>query len=221
MKMRLILFGPPGAGKGTQSAFLMEHFKIPQISMGDLLRNAVSEDGALGKEVKSYMDKGELVPDNLIIDIIKKRLNSSDCVNGFILDGFPRNIVQADALDGLLNSFKITLDCALEIKISFEDLLMRLLNRRNCKKCQAVYHLIFQPPKIIDKCDKCGRELYQRDDDKQDVIEKRFLIYKQETEPLCDYYSQRGLLKTIDGCGSAEEITQEILFALGAKPSVW
>lgn len=219
--MRLILFGPPGAGKGTQSAFLMEHFKIPQISMGDLLRNAISEGWTLSKEVKSYMDKGELVPDNLIIGTIKERLNSSDCINGFILDGFPRNIAQADALDRLFNDLKITLDCALEIKISFEDLVVRLLNRRSCKNCQAVYHLILQPPKIIGKCDKCGGELYQRNDDNQNVIEKRFEVYERETKPLCDYYKKRGLLKTVNGCGSVEEIAQEILSLLGAKPSVW
>lgn len=219
--MRLILLGPPGAGKGTQSAFIMERFKIPQVSMGDLLRNSIREKTPVGLEAKSYMDKGELVPDNLIMDIIKNRLSAPDCANGFILDGFPRNVSQADDLDALLNSLGIALDCVLKIKLSFEDLLARLLNRRSCKQCHAVYHLQFQPPKVMNKCDKCGGELYQRDDDKKEVIEKRFLVYERETKPLYEYYNNRGLLKTIEGCASIEKIAQEVLAVLGAKPSVW
>lgn len=219
--MRLILLGPPGAGKGTQSVFLSKHFGIPQVAMGDLLRNAVREDTVLGKEAKRYMENGKLVPDDLIVKIIKERLAASDCANGFILDGFPRTIVQANTLDTLLKDLGFVLDSVLEIKVPFSDLLARILNRRSCRNCQAVYHLIFQPPDESDKCDKCGGELYQRDDDREEVIRNRFDVYEKETKPLSDYYKRQGILKTVNGCGPVEKISQEALAALGVNKMVW
>lgn len=218
--MQLILLGPPGAGKGTQGELLVEYFGVPKLSMGDILRTAVRDATVEGKEAKSYMDKGELVPDDLIIKIMRERLNNTDCKNGFVLDGFPRTTAQAEALDLLLRNIGLALDGVVEIKVSFNELLLRLIKRRSCRNCQAVYHLVFQAPKKEGKCDKCGGLLYQRDDDKEEVIQRRYEVYERETRPLSDYYSKCGLLKVIDGSGTAKEIFLLILSILGVKLSV-
>ena len=208
--MRLILLGPPGAGKGTQAKMLKEKFGIPQISTGDILRKAVQEESELGKQAKTYMDAGQLVPDDLVIGLIKVRTREMDCQRGFILDGFPRTIVQAEMLCETLNAMQIDIDAVIDIVVEPEEVIGRLTGRSTCAGCGAMYHEKSRPPKEAGKCDGCGGELYQRPDDNEKTILKRLEVYKKETEPLKEFYRKRGNLKTAQGSGSAEEIFSRV-----------
>ena len=208
--MRLILLGPPGAGKGTQAKLLAEKFNIQQISTGDSLRQAVKNKTEMGLKAKSYMDQGKLVPDNVVIGIIKDRLDNPDCSAGFILDGFPRTIQQAEALSQALKQMKMDIDHRIDIEIDFDSLIQRLTGRWTCRECGEGYHKMSSPPKKEGVCDKCDGELYQRDDDKEETIQKRFEVYRKETEPLKDYYQKNGKLSAIKGDGDIQEIFSRI-----------
>ncbi len=217
--MKLILLGPPGAGKGTQAVRLVAHFGIPQISTGDILRKAVKDGTDLGKLAKSYMDQGALVPDEVVIGIIRDRIVESDCEKGYILDGFPRTIAQAEALDEMLGELGTGIDHVVNIALGDDEIIKRLTGRRTCSQCGAGYHVLFDPPKKEGVCDKCGGTLIQRDDDKEETIRERLKVYRQQTEPLIAYYEGKGLLRTVPGDGSMEEIFGRILEALGEGDS--
>jgi adenylate kinase len=213
--MRLVLLGAPGAGKGTQAKKLIEKYGIPQISTGDILRQAVADGTQLGKEAKSYMDKGELVPDSVVLGMVKERLGQDDCKKGYILDGFPRNTAQAEALDGILNDMGMALTAAVSVDVPKDDLMKRLTGRRTCKECGQMYNIHFSPPKKEGVCDKCSGELYHRDDDKEETIKNRLDVYDAQTAPLVDYYSKKGILKSIQGTGSIDEIFEKVCAAIG------
>ncbi len=214
--MNIIMLGPPGAGKGTQAKMLVERLGIPQISTGDMLRAAVKDGTELGKKAKEYMDAGKLVPDEVVIGIVKERLAQADCERGFILDGFPRTIPQAEALDRVLEELGKRIDYVINVAVPNEELITRLTGRRTCRKCGAMYHVVFNPPREEGRCDKCGGELYQRDDDREETIRQRLEVYQAQTAPLIDYYKKKGVLYDIDGTGSIEDIFQNILKVLGA-----
>ncbi len=213
--MRLVLLGAPGAGKGTQAKKLIEKYSIPQISTGDLLRAAVAAGTALGKEAKSYMDKGELVPDSVVLGMVEERLKQDDCKKGYILDGFPRNTAQAEALDKMLASLNMSLTAALSVDVPFDDLMKRLTGRRTCKSCGQMYNIYFKPPAKEGVCDKCNGELFQRDDDKEETIKKRLDVYNAQTAPLIDYYGKKGILKTVQGTGNIDDIFKKVCELLG------
>ena len=215
--MRIVLLGAPGAGKGTQAKKLIEKYGMPQISTGDLLRAAVSAGSPLGKEAKSYMDKGELVPDRVVLGMVEERLKQDDCKKGYILDGFPRNTAQAEALDKMLASLNMQLTAALSVDVPFEDLMKRLTGRRTCKACGQMYNMYFKPPAKEGVCDKCSGELFQRDDDKEATIKKRLEVYNAQTAPLIDYYGKKGIVKTVSGTGSIDDIFKKVTEALGLK----
>ena len=215
--MRLVLLGAPGAGKGTQAKKLIEKFSIPQISTGDILRKAVADGTPLGKEAKSYMDKGELVPDSVVIGLVKERIAQDDCKKGYILDGFPRNTAQAEVLDKVLAEMGAPLDTALSVDVDKDVLMKRLTGRRTCKSCQQMYNVYFSPSKKEGVCDKCGGELFQRDDDKEETIRKRLDVYDAQTAPLMDYYKKKGVLKSVMGLGDINEIFSKVCVALGEK----
>lgn len=215
--MRIVLLGAPGAGKGTQAKKLIEKYGIPQISTGDLLRAAVSAGTALGKEAKSYMDKGELVPDSVVLGMVGERLKQDDCKKGYILDGFPRNTAQAEALDKMLAAVNMSLTGAISVDVPFEDLMKRLTGRRTCKACGQMYNVYFSAPKKEGACDKCSGELYQRDDDKEATIKKRLEVYTAQTEPLMGYYRNKGILKSVAGTGSIDEIFSKVCAILEGK----
>ncbi len=208
--MRFILLGAPGAGKGTQSKRLVEKYGIPQISTGDILRAALKDETKLGLEAKSYMDKGELVPDTVVIGIIEERLRESDCKKGFILDGFPRTVVQADALESTLKEMALSIEHVLNIQVDDAELIKRLSGRRTCKECGEGYHLEYSPSKKNNVCDKCSGELYQRDDDKEATISERLKVYGSLTSQLIDYYGKQGCLSTIEGVGGESDIFDRI-----------
>ena len=212
--MNLILLGPPGAGKGTQAATLTETFGIPQISTGDILRAAVKEGTALGQQAKAYMDDGKLVPDEIVIGIVTERLQEPDCSNGFILDGFPRTVAQADALQTDLRDLDKELDRVIALQVDNDALVERLTGRRTCKSCGRGYHVKFDPPEVEGRCDVCGGELYQRDDDREETIRKRLEVYARQTEPLIDYYREAGLLIEVDGMQPIDEVRETLLAAL-------
>ncbi|TFZ41837.1 adenylate kinase [Soehngenia longivitae] len=212
--MRLILLGPPGAGKGTQASAIVKRYNIPHISTGDIFRLNIKENTPLGKEVKSYLDAGILVPDELVVDIVKDRLKKSDCANGFILDGYPRTINQAEVLDKELAKMGIELDAVINIFLDVQLLIERAVGRRLCKNCGATYHIKFHPPKQDGICDICGRELYQRDDDKEETVKKRIEVYLTQTKPLIEYYKDKDILVNIDGAQSIEDTFNEIINAL-------
>ncbi|HDH02116.1 MAG TPA: adenylate kinase [Nitrospirae bacterium] len=214
--MRIVLLGAPGAGKGTQAKKLVEKYGIPQISTGDILRKAVADGTPLGKEAKAYMDKGELVPDSVVIGLVKERLTRDDCKKGFILDGFPRNTAQAEVLDKVLNETNIPLQVALCVDVDMEILMKRLTGRRTCRQCGQMYNIYFSPPQKESVCDKCGGELYQRDDDKEETIRRRLEVYEAQTAPLIEYYKNKGILKTVEGTGDIDEIFANICSILGA-----
>lgn len=204
--MNIILLGPPGGGKGTQARFITEKFGIPQISTGDMLRDAVTNKTDLGLKAKEYMDAGKLVPDDLVIKIVEERLKRDDCKDGFILDGFPRTLLQAEALDKILTRMSKKMDYVINIDVPAEDIVKRLTSRRICKKCGNIYNLLSNPPKIDGRCDICGGELYQRDDDKEETVRRRLTVYKEDTEPLIMYYKSKGVLKTIDGRKDIDDV---------------
>lgn len=213
--MRLVLLGAPGAGKGTQAKKLIEKYSIPQISTGDILRKAVADGTALGKEAKSYMDSGGLVPDSVVIGLVKDRLAQDDCKKGYILDGFPRTTPQAEALDAELAAMGTPLTDALSVDVPMNDLMKRLTGRRTCKSCQQMYNLHFSAPQKEGVCDKCSGELMQRDDDKEDTIKNRLEVYQKSTAPLIDYYSGKGILKSVEGTGSIDDIFNKVCSMLG------
>jgi len=212
--MRLILLGPPGAGKGTQASAIVKRYNIPHISTGDIFRMNIKENTPLGKEVKHYLDAGLLVPDELVVDIVKDRIKKSDCKNGFLLDGYPRTINQAEVLDEELAKMGTKLDAAINIFLDTQLLIERAVGRRLCKNCGATYHIKFHPPKQQGICDECGGELYQRDDDKEETIKKRIEVYINQTKPLIEYYKNREILVNIDGSQSIENTFDQIINAL-------
>ena len=215
--MRIVLLGAPGAGKGTQAKKLIEKYGMPQISTGDLLRAAVAAGTALGKEAKSYMDKGELVPDSVVLGMVGERLKQDDCKKGYILDGFPRNTAQAEALDKMLAALNMSLTAALSVDVPLEDLMKRLTGRRTCKACGQMYNVYFKAPAKEGVCDKCSGELFQRDDDKEATIKKRLEVYTAQTEPLIGYYKNKGIVKSVSGTGSIDEIFKKVTEALGLQ----
>ena len=209
--MRLLLIGPPGGGKGTQAKYLVEYFSIPQISTGDMLRQNVHNETPLGKEAQQFMTEGKLVPDSIILDMMKKRLDEVDCSNGYILDGFPRTIPQAEGLDNLLDGMNKKLDYVIVMDVSDNLIITRLSNRRSCKGCGQVYNLIFEPPTNAGKCNECNKELYLREDDNPATIKERLTVFHQQTKPVIKYYSNQGIAKVIDSKGSIDVIRTEIL----------
>jgi adenylate kinase len=215
--MRIVLLGAPGAGKGTQAKKLVEKYGIPQVSTGDLLRAAVAAGTQLGKEAKAVMDKGELVPDSIVLGMMEERMKQDDMKKGYILDGFPRNTKQAEALDVMLAKLNMSLDAALSVDVPFEDLMKRLTGRRTCKSCGQMYNVYFSPAKVEGTCDKCGAALFQRDDDKEDTIKKRLDVYTASTAPLIDYYKGKGILKSVQGTGNIDGIFGEVCAQLGLK----
>ena len=209
--MRLLLIGPPGGGKGTQAKYLVEKFSIPQISTGDMLRENAQNGTPLGKEAQKFMTDGQLVPDSVILDMMAKRLDERDCSNGYILDGFPRTIPQAEGLDNLLDGMNQKLDYVVVMDVPDNLIITRLSNRRSCKECGHVYNLIFEPPANAGKCNECSEELYLRDDDNPATIQERLTVFHQQTEPVIKYYSNQGITKVIDSKGSIDAIRTEIL----------
>jgi adenylate kinase len=207
--MNIILFGPPGAGKGTQAKKMVDFYGIPQISTGDILRANVREGTELGLAAKAYMDKGELVPDDVLIGIIKNRLKEQDCEKGFILDGYPRTIPQADALAIILEELDKPIDVVLNLEVPDEELVERISGRLMCN-CGASYHRTFNPPKKEGFCDICGAEVFQRADDKEEAVQNRLNVYKKHTQPLIDYYAKQGILITLDGTKDINEVFEDI-----------
>lgn len=214
--MKLILLGPPGAGKGTQAAMLVERFGIPQISTGDMLRAAVRDQTDMGKKAKAFMDAGGLVPDEVVVGIVRERLQHSDCDTGFILDGFPRTVPQADALKQSLASLGKDLDAVVSLRVDIEALVERLTGRRSCGGCGRGYHIKFDPPAQEGTCDSCSADLVQRDDDQEATIRNRMDVYREQTAPLEDYYRQDGLLKSVDGMADITVVQEQILRTLQA-----
>jgi adenylate kinase len=209
--MQFVLFGPPGAGKGTQAKLLSEKFGIPQISTGDILRNAVKNETELGKKVKAILDKGELVPDEVIVELVEERLKEADAQKGFILDGFPRTLFQAEALDEMLAKNNRDHLLVIRIKVSEEEIVKRLTSRRICEKCGFTYNLIYNPPPADGKCEKCGGKIIQRSDDTEETIRKRIRVYIDQTTPVIDFYRSRGNLHEVDGSRPVEEVFADIL----------
>ena len=212
--MKIILMGPPGAGKGTQAEKLTDLYQIPHISTGDMFRKAQKDGTELGLKAKSYMDQGQLVPDEVTVGIVKERLAEADCKNGFLLDGFPRTVQQADALDKILAELGMTLDCVVNIEVDKAFLVDRLTGRRVCRACGATYHIANKAPKVENVCDKCGGELYQRADDTIETVSNRLDVYAAQTAPLIDYYKSKGIMSSIDGSKSMEEVLADIRTAL-------
>lgn len=218
MNLRLVLLGPPGAGKGTQAANIVEAFQIPHISTGDIFRKNLKENTPLGLKAKEYMDKGLLVPDELVVDLVQDRLSQEDCKAGFMLDGFPRTVVQAEALDKVLAEMGMSLSAVLNIEVDQNLLLKRITGRRICRSCGATYHVEFNPTKQEGVCDLCGGELYQRDDDVEATVAKRLEVYNEQTQPLIDFYKDSGVLKNINGQQDIDVVFEDIKIALeGAK----
>lgn len=211
---RVVLLGPPGAGKGTQAKVLQEKLDACQISTGDILRQAVAEQTPLGKQAAQYIDRGALVPDDVIVKLVGERLKEKDCERGFILDGFPRTIPQAESLDGILKQMGLSLNRVLSVQVPRSVIIERLAGRRNCKNCGAMSHVVFSPPKKTGVCDYCGGDLYQRHDDEEETVGNRLKVYEEQTAPLVNYYRQRSVLREIDGVGSIDEISARVARAL-------
>ncbi len=212
--MNLLIMGPPGAGKGTQAEVLVKELQITHISTGDMFRNAIKEGTEMGKKAKEYMDKGELVPDEVVIGMVKDRLSQPDCKKGFLLDGFPRTVEQAKALDTTLGSLGIKLDGVVNIVVPLDKLMERLTGRRVCKGCGASYHVLFNPPQAAGRCNACSGELYQRTDDNEESVGTRLKAYEEKTQPLIDYYGEKGILLNINGDQDIRKVLEDILKAL-------
>lgn len=219
MPLNLILMGPPGAGKGTQASRLAQRLRVPAISTGEMLRDEVKHGSSLGREAKSYMDRGALVPDALIIAIIEARLQRSDCAAGFILDGFPRTVTQAEALDHALQRFGWSLHRVGSLNVPTDEVVRRLSGRRTCRDCGTPYHLVMEPPRKHGTCDACGGTLQQRDDDHEAVIAARLEVYARDTAPLLDYYRDRGLLAEVDGRGKHDDVLAALMAHLNVPTS--
>ena len=215
--MRLLLIGPPGVGKGTQAKYLVNHYVIPQISTGDILRANVQNNTELGTQAQSYMKSGELVPDTIILNMMKDRLNEKDCMQGYILDGFPRTIPQANGLDLLLTRLKQKLDSVVVMDIDDSVIINRLSNRRSCRKCSQVYNLLFDPPQNAGKCNECNGDLFLREDDISDTIQQRLNVYHEQTKPVIQYYAKRGITIMIDASGTIDEIRSNIIREINIK----
>lgn len=213
--MNLILLGPPGAGKGTQAVKIVEKYHIPHISTGDIFRENIKKGTELGKKAQKYMNRGELVPDDLVIEIACNRLLAEDCAEGFLLDGFPRTVYQAEKLDEFLESHGKKVEHVLDIAVDKEELIARLIGRRVCKSCGASYHIVNMPPKKEGVCDACGGELYQRADDTKETVENRIEVYEAQTMPLIDYYEKAGVIAHIDGSTGLENVFADIVNVLG------
>ena len=212
--MRLVLVGPPGAGKGTQAQFISSHLSIPKISTGDIFRHNVSTGTDLGRQAKEYMDRGDLVPDEVTIAMVRDRLGEYDAQTGFLLDGFPRNVPQAETLRKLLADWDTKLDVVLELVVDDDEVVRRLSGRRTCRVCGRIWHVLFEPPARAGLCDDCGGELFQRDDDRELTIRHRLDVYAEQTRPLIAFYADDGILLGIDATGPVEEITSRALVAL-------
>jgi len=208
--MQVVFLGAPGVGKGTQADRIAAQYRLAKISTGDLLREAVRNQTALGLEAKRYMDQGSLVPDAVVIGLVREKLADPRCENGFVLDGFPRTVPQAEALGAVLTSRGIALDRVVNFQVSREDIVRRLSGRRSCPKCQATFHLDFAPPKVGEVCDRCGEPLIQRSDDRRDAIEMRLKVYDEQTAPLVAYYQERRLLFQLDGSSAADVVFQHL-----------
>ncbi|WP_041637601.1 adenylate kinase [Anoxybacillus flavithermus] len=213
--MNLVLMGLPGAGKGTQAEKIVEKYKIPHISTGDMFRAAIKEGTELGLQAKSYMDRGDLVPDEVTIGIVRERLSKDDCQNGFLLDGFPRTVAQAEALETLLQQLDRSIDYVINIEVDKSILMERLTGRRICKECGATYHLVFNPPAQAGVCDKCGGELYQRADDNEATVANRLEVNMKQTQPLLDFYEAKGYLRNINGQQHIDQVFADICELLG------
>lgn len=215
--MRLVFLGAPGVGKGTQAEMVAAKFAISKISTGDLLRTGVAQKTPLGLEAQHYMTRGELVPDNVVIGLVAEKIGSPECEKGFILDGFPRTIFQADALSGILQEQEMVLDRVMYFVIPREDVVRRLSGRRSCSKCSAVYHIDYVPSRQEGRCDECGAALVQRSDDRRETVESRLTVYEEQTSPLIDYYEEKNVLAELDGTGSVEEVHARLLALLSGS----
>lgn len=215
--LRAVLLGPPGAGKGTQAVRLVEKYEIPHISTGDIFRKNIKEGTELGKKAQEYMNAGALVPDELVVDLVKDRLQQDDCKNGFLLDGFPRTIFQAEKLDEFLSESNLKMDIVINLKVEKEAVIKRLTGRRVCKDCGASYHIVNIPPKKEGVCDICGGELIQRKDDNIETVENRINVYEEQTAPLIGYYKEAGSLVDFDGEASLDEVFDAIVQAIGEQ----
>ncbi len=214
--MRLIMLGAPGAGKGTQAKRAAAHLGVPHISTGDIFRANIKEGTELGRKAKEYMDAGALVPDELVCDLVADRISKEDCAKGFILDGFPRTIPQAEALDRALENLGTSIDYAVDIDVPDEAIISRMGGRRACVGCGATYHIKFNPPKQEGVCDTCGKDLILRDDDKPETVKTRLGVYHEQTQPLIDFYSAKGVLVTVDGTQGMDDVFAEIVSKIGA-----
>jgi adenylate kinase len=212
--VRIVLVGPPGAGKGTQAQFVASHLSIPKISTGDIFRANVSGNTPLGQKAKEYMDRGDLVPDEVTIAMVRDRLAEEDAQEGFLLDGFPRNVPQAETLKKILSEMDRKLDLVLELVVDDDEVVRRLSGRRTCRKCGRIWHVAFDPPTKDGVCDVCGGELFQRDDDREETIRHRLEVYQEQTAPLASFYADEGILVGLDATGPVEEVTERALVAL-------
>ena len=218
--MRVVFLGAPGVGKGTQADRVAAQFQAPKISTGDLLREGVRNKTPLGLEAKSYMDQGKLVPDAVVIGLVRDKLSDPSCAKGFVLDGFPRTVPQAEELGVVLASKKLALDRVVNFRVSREDIIKRLSGRRSCPKCQATFHVDFAPPKKTGTCDRCGESLVQRSDDQREAIETRLKVYEEQTAPLVEYYKSRKLLSELDASGSVDKVFESLFGVLGPYSAI-
>ena len=209
--MNIILMGLPGAGKGTQASEIVKKFPIPHISTGDMFRKAIKDETDLGKEAKSYMDRGELVPDEVTVGIVKERISEDDAKKGFLLDGFPRTIDQAESLNQIMSELDREIDAVINIEVPEEELMNRLTGRRICEKCGTTYHLVFNPPKVDGICDIDGGKLYQREDDNPETVSNRLSVNVKQSKPILEYYNDKGVLKNIDGSKDIDEVTNDVI----------
>ncbi len=215
--MRIILMGPPGAGKGTQAEMLAKEYSIPHVSTGDIFRNAIKEGTEMGTKAKEYMNKGALVPDEIVVGIVKERLQKPDCSAGVLLDGFPRTLEQAEALDEVVQELGIVIDAVINVEVAEEELVSRLTGRRVCQKCNTTYHVKYNPPKVRNICDHCGGELYQRSDDTVETVKERLSVYNTQTMPIIDFYKRMGNYLSVDGAQQIEKVSKDIVEKLNQQ----